>query len=109
MSVATHPCAPPRANNHHLEAGLALVQAIARQVHASFRGVLSRDDLVSLGHEGLVDATLRFEPGRGVEFKAYASHRIRGAIIDGMRRGIAAAATRLRACAREADRKNKPS
>ena len=35
---------------------------------------------------GLIDAVDRFEPDRGVPFEAYASLRIRGAIVDELRR-----------------------
>ena len=35
---------------------------------------------------GLIDAVDRFEAGRGVPFEAYASLRIRGAMIDELRR-----------------------
>ena len=62
------------------------MRAVVGQVRASVGGVLPKDDMISLGNEGLVDAMMRYEPGRGVEFKAYASQRIRGAILDGMRR-----------------------
>jgi RNA polymerase sigma factor for flagellar operon FliA len=44
------------------------------------------DDLASAAFLGLIDAVDRFEPGRGVPFEAYASLRIRGAIIDELRR-----------------------
>jgi RNA polymerase sigma factor for flagellar operon FliA len=48
--------------------------------------VADGDDLASAAFLGLIDAVDRFEPGRGVPFEAYASLRIRGAIIDELRR-----------------------
>ena len=49
-------------------------------------GVQERDDLVSAGMVGLIDAVDRFDPSRGVPFEAFARVRIRGAIIDELRR-----------------------
>ena len=96
MSVAPQLCAvvqspSPNAiklrnSDHLVRSGLLLVQSIAGQLEARFGRVISHDDMVSLGNEGLVDAMLRFDPDRGVDFYAYASSRIRGAIVDGMRR-----------------------
>jgi RNA polymerase sigma factor for flagellar operon FliA len=48
--------------------------------------VTDSDDLASAAFLGLIDAVDRFEPGRGVPFEAYASLRIRGAMIDELRR-----------------------
>jgi RNA polymerase sigma factor FliA len=44
------------------------------------------DDLINNGIIGLMDAIEKFEPGRLVKFETYASLRIRGEIIDSMRR-----------------------
>jgi RNA polymerase sigma factor for flagellar operon FliA len=48
--------------------------------------IADRDDIVSAAMLGLIDAVDRFEPGRGVPFEAYASLRIRGAVVDELRR-----------------------
>ncbi len=55
------------------------------------------DDLVSAGHEGLVDAALRYEPDMGVPFGHFAHRRIRGAMIDALRRGDPASRAHRRA------------
>jgi RNA polymerase sigma factor for flagellar operon FliA len=44
------------------------------------------DDLINNGVIGLMDAIEKFDPGRMVKFETYASLRIRGEIIDHMRR-----------------------
>lgn len=44
------------------------------------------DDLVGYGAIGLIQAIDRFDPGRGVKFATYAIARIRGAMLDGMRK-----------------------
>jgi RNA polymerase sigma factor for flagellar operon FliA len=66
-------------------ATLDLVPKIAGQLMRSLRGVSEMDDLVSYGQTGLLEAARRFDPSRGVPFRAYASIRIRGSIIDGVR------------------------
>ncbi len=50
-----------------------------------FPGWVSRDELVSWGGMGLFEAARRFRPERGVPFVQYARHRVRGAMLDGMR------------------------
>ena len=47
---------------------------------------VSRDDIMSLGLQGLFDALTKFDPGRDLKFDTYASFRIRGTIIDGLRK-----------------------
>ena len=47
---------------------------------------LDQDDLVGDAHVGLVKAAERFDPGRGVPFRAFALIAIRGALIDTVRR-----------------------
>jgi RNA polymerase sigma factor FliA len=48
-------------------------------------GLLDAEDLVSYGMIGLINAIDRFDPQRGVRFEAFASVRIRGAVIDQLR------------------------
>ena len=47
---------------------------------------VSRDDIMSLGLQGLFDALTKFDPNRDLKFDTYASFRIRGTIIDGLRK-----------------------
>ncbi|MEK4629525.1 MAG: FliA/WhiG family RNA polymerase sigma factor [Solibacillus sp.] len=47
---------------------------------------VARDDLVSLGMMGLFDALNKFDINRDLKFDTYASFRVRGAIIDGLRK-----------------------
>jgi len=67
------------------QAGLPLVDVIARKVRRTVGSSAELDELVSFGREGLLDAARRYDPERGVPFRAYASFRVRGAIIDGIR------------------------
>lgn len=69
-----------------IERYMPLAQALSRRVRAIDTAVADSDDLASAAFLGLIDAVDRFEPGRGVPFEAYASLRIRGAMIDELRR-----------------------
>lgn len=47
---------------------------------------VDRDDLISEAQIGLIDAINRFDPAKNVKFETYASIRIRGAIVDYLRK-----------------------
>ena len=64
---------------------IALVKMIASAIRNSLPAHVELDDLVQTGALGLIDAARKYDSGKGVEFKAYAKHRIRGAILDGLR------------------------
>ncbi len=65
---------------------LDLVDIVAKQLVRKLGSHSSLDELVSFGREGLLDAARRFDAERGVPFRAYANYRVKGAIIDGVRR-----------------------
>jgi RNA polymerase sigma factor for flagellar operon FliA len=44
------------------------------------------EDLIAFGFGGLLEAHHRFDPGRGVQFQTFAYHRVRGAMLDGVRK-----------------------
>lgn len=48
---------------------------------------VAREDLVSAGMVGLIEAADRYDDSRQEPFIAFAEHRIRGAILDELRRG----------------------
>src|SRR3989338_9529578 len=69
-----------------VEAYMPLVHSIASMV--SGKGLppnIEYDDLVSDGTVGLMKAWDNFDPYRGVKFETYASYRIRGEILDGLK------------------------
>jgi len=49
---------------------------------------LDVDALISAGNLGYVQARGRFDPSRGVKFKTFAEYRIRGAVLDEVRKMI---------------------
>lgn len=61
------------------------VRLIARSMWEKTRFAVELDDLIGYGMLGLLDAVRKFDPGRGVLLKTYAEHRIRGAMLDGLR------------------------
>jgi RNA polymerase sigma factor for flagellar operon FliA len=63
-----------------------LIDRTARRLAARTAGAVSPDDLWSVGALGLIEAARRFDPERDVLFETFAAHRIRGAMLDEMRR-----------------------
>lgn len=63
-----------------------LVDFHAQRISVHLPKNVQRDDIRSLGFFGLFDALNKFEPERDLKFDTYASFRIRGAIIDGLRK-----------------------
>lgn len=68
-----------------VEEYLPLVGAIARTLSRALPPAVEMDDLVHDGVIGLISALRRFDPARKVGFSTYAGHRIRGAMLDGLR------------------------
>ncbi|HEY2744388.1 MAG TPA: sigma-70 family RNA polymerase sigma factor [Polyangia bacterium] len=66
-------------------AGMKLVRQIAASIACRLPSHVDRDELVSLGALGWVEARDRFDAARGVPFAGFAAARIRGAILDGLR------------------------
>ena len=64
---------------------LPLVQFLARQLHARLPQHVELEDLVSAGTLGLLDAVVRFDGEKKVQFRSYAQFRIRGAMMDSLR------------------------
>jgi RNA polymerase sigma factor for flagellar operon FliA len=63
---------------------LPLVKLVARSAGRRIPES-DRPDLIGFGVIGLMDAIDKFDADVGVQFETYASRRIRGAMVDGMR------------------------
>lgn len=63
----------------------SLVRFVVGRLGIPPTSLLEAEDLVSYGMIGLINAIDRFDPGRGVRFEAFATSRIRGAVIDQLR------------------------
>jgi RNA polymerase sigma factor FliA len=64
----------------------SFVRKIALRVRAELDLNCDVDDLIAFGFHGLVEARGRFDPSRGVQFNTFAHYRVRGAILDGVRK-----------------------
>src|SRR6476620_3561636 len=67
-------------------AGLPFVEALARRMAASMPHSIDLGDLVQDGVIGLSAAANRVDEDRGIKFETFAERRIRGAIIDALRK-----------------------
>lgn len=65
---------------------LPQVRVLARRIHGRLPETVSLDDLISTGIVGLISAIDRFDPSRNVQLGSYAEHKIRGRILDSLRR-----------------------
>lgn len=65
---------------------LPMVRKIVHRVVVYLKPPLSFEDLVSAGTVGLVKAARDFDPSRQAEFKTYAYTKVKGAILDELRR-----------------------
>ncbi|PWW06421.1 RNA polymerase sigma-28 (SigD/FliA/WhiG) subunit [Paenibacillus cellulosilyticus] len=70
-----------------IEQYLPLVDYVKSRMAIGLPKTVSKDDLYSNGVMGLIDAIEKFDYERGLQFETYASWRIRGSIIDGLRQG----------------------
>lgn len=69
-----------------VEEHLPLVSFLVERMVTQVPSFLNREDLASAGMAGLLDAANRFDPSKGFMFKTFAEQRIRGAILDEVRR-----------------------
>ena len=61
------------------------LRQVAARVGATLPAEVDREDLISYGVFGLMDAIEKFDLERGIKFETYAGPRIRGSIIDHLR------------------------
>lgn len=76
----------PHACNVLMKKYQPLVHYHVQRIGASVPKSVSRDDLISHGMMGLFDALNKFDINRDLKFDTYASFRVRGAILDGLRK-----------------------
>lgn len=65
---------------------LGLVKYVVRKMIKNFPPAIEEKDLYHIGILGLAEALERFNPGYGIKFETYAIPRIKGSIIDEMRK-----------------------
>ena len=65
---------------------LTLVRKLASMMISRLPASVELDDLVQVGMIGLIEAAQQFDPAQGVLFETFASQRVRGAMLDELRR-----------------------
>jgi len=65
---------------------LPLARRAAGLIYPRVRGHVAFDEVLALAAAGLAEAAARFDPARGATFATFAWYRVRGTIIDGLRR-----------------------
>ncbi|WP_297637848.1 FliA/WhiG family RNA polymerase sigma factor [uncultured Clostridium sp.] len=71
---------------HSVEEYIPLVKYIASKVSIGRNKSIEYEDLVGYGMIGLMDAMNKFDEEKGMKFSSYASIRIKGSIIDELRK-----------------------
>lgn len=78
---------PPSNPRHDLIQEYApMVRRVAYRMARNFPRCVDADDLYQIGMLGLMDAVERYEDSRAVSFTAYVRMRVKGAILDEMRK-----------------------
>lgn len=75
-----------QAGNKLVEHYMPLVDYQVNRIYTTLPKNVERQDIKSLAFMGLVDALEKFDPNRDLKFDTYASFRIKGSIIDGLRK-----------------------
>ena len=63
-----------------------LVDILVGRMVTQVPSFMNKDDMKSAGMVGLLDASNKFDPSKNILFKTFAEYRIRGAILDEMRK-----------------------
>ena len=75
-----------KSSDSFVEQHTKLVHSIAHKLQRRLDLDVEHEELVQLGFHGLLEAKERFDPSRGVQFSTFAYYRVRGAMIDGVRK-----------------------
>ena len=67
-------------------AHLGMVKRVALHLKVRLPPFMELDELIQVGMIGLLEAARAYNPGKGIEFENFAHSRVRGAILDEVRR-----------------------
>jgi RNA polymerase sigma factor FliA len=81
-----HQTRSPRLRDQLIEAHLHLARHAVKRLQITAWGCVSEADLVSHAVIGLIDAVDRYNPEYGIPFPRFAMPRVRGAVLDALRR-----------------------
>lgn len=65
---------------------MALIEIVVQRMLPQVPSFMTKEDMQSAAMVGLVDAANKFDPSKGVKFRTFAEYRVRGAILDEMRK-----------------------
>ena len=84
--AAAYMAEQPLAGDALVKAHLALVKRIAYHLANRLPSSVQVDDLIQAGLIGLMEAASHYDPTQGASFETYAGIRVRGAMLDEIRR-----------------------
>jgi RNA polymerase sigma factor for flagellar operon FliA len=85
--AAAVPCRRSSSRNHLISEHVEVARRISLRMARRCPDWVSREDLIAAGLLGLTEAAARYDGARREPFLAFAEKRIRGAVLDEMRRG----------------------
>ena len=65
---------------------MPLVELVVQRMTPQVPSFMTKEDMISAAMVGLIDAANKFDASKGVKFKTFAEYRVRGAILDEMRK-----------------------
>lgn len=86
VPVTENPVQPIVGEDELVRDHLHVVDHVVSSFRSRLPSHVNPDDLRSAAHLGLIAAARSYDPSRGVPFAAYASTRMRGAVLDELRR-----------------------
>lgn len=85
--IAMLPSVPPLDDRSLLiQDNMPLVELVVQRMIPQVPSFMTKEDMISAAMVGLIDAANKFDPTKGVKFKTFAEYRVRGAILDEMRK-----------------------
>jgi len=73
-------------SNDQLLKHIGLVKRVALHLKTRLPNFMEVDELIQVGTVGLIEAARSFDASKGVDFEIFAKNRIRGAILDQVRK-----------------------
>lgn len=81
------PPVPPLDDRSQLiRENMPLVELVVQRMVPQVPSFMTKEDMISAAMVGLIDAANKFDPIKGVKFRTFAEYRVRGAILDEMRK-----------------------
>ncbi|PIE59696.1 MAG: FliA/WhiG family RNA polymerase sigma factor [Desulfobulbus propionicus] len=65
---------------------MPLIDLVVQRMKVQVPSFMTREDMVSAAMVGLTEAANRYDSSKGVKFKTFAEYRMRGSILDEMRK-----------------------